>query len=284
MSFWDLLFHGEEYIQKIVKKQVAEQTADLTQQIQVLQQTVQTQNRQIQTLEQQLQKREQGQAAKSVRTPPEPRAGEKEEYPALLTITDFAISPSSRILIRKKADIQPALENLQNTQPMQQVLQQYKTEEAAMLGRMLEQYLQKIKRFAAKLPVQQKKWDEELLSEEVTNKIFSLLQKNLFSVLPVTIQRGYAAKPEFYSRLLAAFNQYLKQCGVYTHQPASKTQLAEEDYDWMQIQPLPAKTQADNGRVASIERLPYCLDYMDEDGERQTYQFDGQMYVYRYDA
>lgn len=309
MSFWDFLFRSDEYIAEEVEKQVTSKTADLRQQVELLQQQVQGLQQQMQGLQQtvqsqrqQLQKQNQvlqkllqqfpvgqGQSPKEAPAatdlPVSPAKPEKAaQAKATLSIAAFALAPAKGLLIRAEDDVPSALQKVKQIQPLQQVLQAYPSEEADIIGRMLARYLQKVERLAEKLPQEQKKWDEEEISEAVTEKIFSLLQKNLLTVLPVTIQRGYAAKPEFYGQLLTVFNQYLQQCSVYTRQPESQDYLAEADYDFMQIQPLAAKTQADDGRVDSIERLPYFLDYVDEDGERQHYQYDGQMYVYRYDA
>ena len=110
------------------------------------------------------------------------------------------------------------------------------------------------------------------------------MQKSLLKMLPVAILRGSARNPSFYEGLLAELNQYLQQCGVYTLLPSSKEYFDTEDCNFMEILPLPRKNHADDKRVESIERLPYCLDYLDEDEERQVCRVDGQISVYRFEA
>ena len=156
--------------------------------------------------------------------------------------------------------------------------------EAVTLTKAMEEYIKRIQRFEAALPQKQTKWDDDIVSEEATSALFAIMQKSLLKMLPVAILRGSARNPSFYEGLLAELNQYLQQCGVYTLLPSSKEYFDTEDCNFMEVLPLPTKNHADDKRVESIERLPYCLDYLDEDEERQVCRVDGQISVYRFEA
>ena len=126
--------------------------------------------------------------------------------------------------------------------------------------------------------------DDAVKMEEATGAVFDIMKKSLLTQLPVAILRGSAKNPLFYGGLLEELNKYLARCGVYTLMPSSKAYFNDDDCHFMEIQPLPTKNRGDDKRVEAIERLPYCLDYIDEDEDRQVCQLDGQMTVYRFEA
>ena len=310
MSLLDWLLHGDEYLEQLGK--LTQRTAYLEQELvqerrerQQLQQEVRQLQQRLQQLQQQLRQPAKPQApvqapAKAsvqipVQTPVQEQSVKKAApaKPAPVTskteakpfdIARFSLAKTDKILIRTSSDIERAVQKIKNTDGLYAFLQKCDDKEAVMITKIMEEYRKRIERFEASLPQKRKKWDEDMVSEEATSALFSIMKKSLLTTLPVTILRGSIRNPSFYGRLLAELNQYLLQCGVYTLMPSSKERFNADDCDFMEIQPLPTKNHGDDRRVESIERLPYCLDYLDEDEDRQVCRLDGQMAVYRFEA
>ena len=289
MSFWDFLdfLHVGKYKKKIGEltqrnkalEQELEQSRgerqQLQQEVQQLQQEVQHLQQELQQLKLRQQLRPQAPAQTPVQAP-------AEEKP--LDITGFSLPHTDRILIKSSSDIPQAIQKIKNIDGICSFLKKSGDKEAVTLTKAMEEYMKRIQRFEAALPQKQTKWDDDIVSEEATSALFAIMQKSLLKMLPVAILRGSARNPSFYEGLLAELNQYLQQCGVYTLLPSSKEYFDTEDCNFMEVLPLPTKNHADDKRVESIERLPYCLDYLDEDEERQVCRVDGQISVYRFEA
>lgn len=296
MSFWDFFdfLHVGKYKKKIGEltqrnkalEQELEQSRREGQQLQQERQQLQQELLQLQQERQhlqqelqQLQLRQQLRPQAPAQTPVQAPA---EENP--LDISGFSLPHTDRILIKSSSDIPKAIQKIKNIDGICSFLKKSGDKEAVTLTRAMEEYIKRIQRFEAALPQKQKKWDDDIVSEEATSALFAIMQKSLLTMLPVAILRGSARNPSFYKGLLVELNQYLQQCGVYTLMPSSKEYFDTEDCNFMNILPLPTKNHADDKRVESIERLPYCLDYLDEDEERQVCRVDGQISVYRFEA
>ena len=298
MSFWKLLFHGDEYLKQEIRKQVGKKIAKLTERIGLLEQELEQTKREqmqlkqrVQAQAQQIRDLEQWRTAAKVAAPVVKDAEPRKPAPVMpmpekkpFDIKRFSIPKPDKVLIRTASDVVRAMENIKNIDSLCAFLKNYGDKDAMMIAKLVAQYQERVERFESALPQKRKKWDDEMVSEEATGAVFDIMKKSLLTQLPVAILRGSAKNPLFYGGLLEELNKYLARCGVYTLMPSSKAYFNDDDCHFMEIQPLPTKNRGDDKRVEAIERLPYCLDYIDEDEDRQVCQLDGQMTVYRFEA
>ena len=97
----------------------------------------------------------------------------------------------------------------------------------------------------------------------------------------VAIYRGGQAAAG-YEQLLRRINAYLINSGLYTQKilPGMAVEGAMLEY----INPPFVKrtaSPAEDNRIAEVERLPYFIDYENDDGESETMRSKGSIIVMR---
>ena len=145
--------------------------------------------------------------------------------------------------------------------------------------KLLTNHLRDAKKFIDKLKLSDAEDDE--LSEVVTIKYFKLFHRIIFDNFIVSIKRGLGNSTEYYSGLLAAVNEYLSRCGIYTVNATANRKAESDDYENMSPQTLKTNDATLNGTISEIERLPYRINYLDEFGEQKYFQYPGVMNVYK---
>lgn len=207
------------------------------------------------------------------------KAAAPKEAPS---IASFSLDRPQEPLVKDRADIDSFLKCVTDTHVLEDFLQQSTFSEKDVFQRLLNSYHKRLQIWTDKLPKKLADLDDEEVSESVTTGFFSVLTKGLLDTLPIAIYRGAARNPEFYQSFLNAFNQYLQHCGVYTWPLRSQTHFDEHDLDYLTISRLDTPDKTKDNCVAEIEQLPYCLDYLDDDGERQFCLRPGRLSLWKY--
>lgn len=111
-----------------------------------------------------------------------------------------------------------------------------------------------------------KRYDEDELSEKVTEKFFKVIGDNILDNVIPGIYRGGQSAPG-YADLLQKLNGYLSRYGIYTLGISPGTVLTSDLSDHIEI-PILKQTSAasEDGKIAEVELLPYFIDYEDDDG------------------
>lgn len=207
------------------------------------------------------------------------KAAAPKEAPS---IASFSLDRPQEPLVKDRADIDSFLKCVTDTHVLDDFLQQSTFSEKDVFQRLLNSYHKRLQIWTDKLPKKLAELDDEEVSESVTTGFFSVLTKGLLDTLPIAIYRGAVRNPEFYQSFLNAFNQYLQHCGVYTWPLRSQTHFDEHDLDYLTISRLDTPDKTKDNCVAEIEQLPYCLDYLDDDGERQFCLRSGRLSLWKY--
>ena len=126
------------------------------------------------------------------------------------------------------------------------------------------------------------KFDEDILSQECTEAFFKVLSKSFLKQLMNAVWRGRKDNPEFYGRLLAKLNAYLAACRVYTIPIEPKKFMKPSDIEHMAIISKDTPNKSEDKLIDEVERLPYNIDYLNEDGEIEHITCDGNMVVCKY--
>ena len=146
--------------------------------------------------------------------------------------------------------------------------------------KLLAAHTKEVKRFVDKLKPDD--LDEAELSETVTAKYFKLFQRTIFDNILIAIRRGLKTSDKtFYADFLKKLNDYLTRCGIYSLNVKADRQADSDDYENMTPQTLKADDENPSGKIGSIERLPYRINYLDEFGEQKFLQHAGIMNVYK---
>ena len=213
-----------------------------------------------------------------------------------LTIENFDIKPNGRVFFTNKPD--EVFQNLKiadNLAGLTTFLESSDFDKKDNFIRILDNYRQNLKKVSDK--VRRKKFNEDALSEEVTEAFFNTLSKHFLATIPISIYRGArletletldAAEQEkefkFYSAFLVKVNEYLAACHVYTAPIIPKSTMTSSDIDRMSVTRKDTEDPAEDNVIDEVERLPYYMDYVSENGEIENFCSEGKMVVLKYDG
>ena len=213
-----------------------------------------------------------------------------------LTIENFDIKPNGRVFFTNKPD--EVFQNLKiadNLAGLTTFLESSDFDKKDNFIRILDNYRQNLKKVSDK--VRRKKFNEDALSEEVTEAFFNTLSKHFLATIPISIYRGArletletldAAEQEkefkFYSAFLVKVNEYLAACHVYTAPIVPKSTMTSSDIDRMSVTRKDTDDPAEDNVIDEVERLPYYMDYVSENGEVENFCSEGKMVVFKYDG
>ena len=114
------------------------------------------------------------------------------------------------------------------------------------------------------------KYDEDEISEELSEGFFKILKKYFIDKLMVGIYRGMKSGDSFYLGFLKNINEYLKSCNVYTRLLKINVKKTREDDNDIDILPKPTDDESKNNIIEEVEMLPYYLDFINEYDERES--------------
>lgn len=123
------------------------------------------------------------------------------------------------------------------------------------------------------------KYDEDEISEELSEGFFKILKKYFIDKLMVGIYRGMKSGDSFYLRFLKNINEYLKGCNVYTRLLKINVKKTREDDNDIDILPKPTDDESKNNIIEEIEMLPYYLDFINEYDEKESIVIYGRAIV-----
>ena len=126
------------------------------------------------------------------------------------------------------------------------------------------------------------KYDLDELSEEITNRFFKIIGEILLDNIMIGIYRG-GKNSVGYEQFLQKLNQYLSNCGIYTHEILPGEMVEGDLLDDIDP-PISKKTsiKSDDGKVGEVELLPYFMTYEDGDGDLDTFQKRGRIIILKY--
>ena len=216
--------------------------------------------------------------------------------PTFLTIENFDLKPTGRIFFTDKPD--EVFQNLKiasNLSGLTSFLATSKFAKKENFIRIIENYRQNLKKVTDK--VRRKKFNEDALSEEVTDAFFNTLSKFFLATIPISIYRGARKETldaedenlreeefKFYSEFLKRVNDYLASCHVYTVPVLPKNLMTSNDIDRMSVTRKETTNPDEDNLIDEVERLPYFMDYMTEGGETENFCSEGKMVVLKYDG
>ena len=213
-----------------------------------------------------------------------------------LTIENFDIKPNGRVFFTNKPDeVFKNLKIADNLAGLTTFLESSDFDKKDNFIRIIDNYRQNLKKVSDK--VRRKKFNEDALSEEVTEAFFNTLSKHFLATIPISIYRGArqetletldAAEQEkefkFYSSFLVKVNEYLAACHVYTAPIVPKSTMSSSDIDRMSVTRKDTEDPAEDNVIDEVERLPYYMDYVSENGEVENFCSEGKMVVLKYDG
>ena len=202
---------------------------------------------------------------------------------ASLKISDFQIKNLNRPLFTNNVnDVEKSLAVAENLSEINSFLEKSDFNQKDNFIRLVKNYQQNLQKFSDK--VRHGKFDEDIFSEEVTDAFFDVLQKYFLATLPVSILRGSRENPKFYSAFLESVNKYLSACNVYTEFIEPKKFMKSGDVEKMTIIKKDTSVPSEDKIIDEVERLPYFINYLTEDGESEKFCCEGKMVVLKFDG
>lgn len=146
--------------------------------------------------------------------------------------------------------------------------------------RNFEKHYSEMQRFIKKLDLNA--YDDDILYEKVTEKYFKVFQGMIFNNVMVSIYRNMDNQPAFYRPFLKIVNNYLTRCGIYTRYIAPNQKITDEDYADFEPIVRAVDDPAKDDIIDEIERLPYRILYISDNGKTTYRQFMGSIFVNKY--
>ena len=213
-----------------------------------------------------------------------------------LTIENFDIKPTGRIFFTNRPDeVFKNLKIASNLAGITSFLEGSNFSKKENFIRIVENYRQNLKKVTDK--VRRKKFNEDALSEEVTEAFFNTLSKFFLATIPISIYRGarqetlesldenvHEEEFKFYSTFLTKINEYLASCQVYTASVLPKNLMTSGDIDRMSVTRKETENESEDNLIDEVERLPYYMDYLTEGGETENFCSEGKMVVLKFDG
>ncbi len=216
-------------------------------------------------------------------TSPKPTPQTSTTPRGLLDIRDFNIKKSDAIFLPNDRDqVAAQLKIADNLSDITDFLarENYDPKKRAMLVDIINIYKHELNKVIDKF--NRGKFDEDILSQECTEAFFKVLSKSFLKQLMNAVYRGRKDNPEFYAGLLARLNAYLAACRVYTIPIEPKKFMKPSDIEHMAIISKNTTNKSEDNLIDEVERLPYNIDYLNEDGEIEHITCDGNMVVCKY--
>ena len=122
--------------------------------------------------------------------------------------------------------------------------------------------------------------DEEDLSERASSTFFDLLGKHILNNLAVALYRSLEYKMDDAVLLIVdSLNHYLVGCGVTTVSVKPNEKITKEIASVCSIMIEHVDDRAKDDHILEVEKLPYYLDYIDEDGDKDKLYSNGKITV-----
>ena len=197
-------------------------------------------------------------------------------------LTAFQIENRRNLLLSGNAEaIKNELQPVLHIKPILDYLKQSDFEQKAIYIKMFDKLKNDVEKFIDTLVIDS---DDDVF-ENVTEAFFKIIKKDLLSTLMVAIRRGMNIEKDrpFYVQLLELINTYLRSCCIYTEKIEEGIKYTDAILDKMEPLRKPTSDIAKDKEIEEIERLPYCIDFFNEDGERESMCYEGQCVILKYE-
>lgn len=212
-------------------------------------------------------------------TPPQPEPPKPPRPPQPEPPSPFELPHEKRMLFSdSSAHNHEALARVRDLALIESYLDEHPMEDTHILQVMLQQYVKALKKELDGFDKDD--FDPEEWAQELSDTVWNAIEPQFIVKIMTTIARGLRIpeKAAFYRGMLQVANAYLSQLYIYTEPVHEGDVFAQQD-----IEPnvIDAPDAAHAGRIQSINRLPYYLDYIDDSGEVQRKTADGSAIVWR---
>lgn len=176
-----------------------------------------------------------------------------------------------------KIELQKAL----NTDNIIKFLQQSSLENKQTYLKFFEKYKRDVQKFIDKVVVDE---DDEEIWENITEKFFEIVQKDILSNFMISIYRGLKSESDrrMYEQFLSELNKYLAFCCIYTQYIHPDVKYTKDDINDMESSQKETNDLGKDGYIDEVEQLPYYIDYLNEDGEKEHFCYDGRFVIWKY--
>lgn len=196
-------------------------------------------------------------------------------------IKKFDIAKTDKLFLsgdtsKIKIELQKAL----NTDNIIQFLQQSSLENKQTYLSIFERYKKHVQKFIDNVDINE---DDEDIWEDITEKFFKIVQNDILSNFMIGIYRGIKNEKAVYEQFLNEVNKYLTSCCIYTRYIHPDVKYTKDDLNDM----VPLKKETNDlekdDYIDEVERLPYYIDYLNEDGEKEYFCYDGKFVILKYE-
>lgn len=175
------------------------------------------------------------------------------------------------------------LEKAMNVSGIIEVLGDIELENREVFIKLFNKYQKNLKKLIDNLEIDEE--DEDIIFEKITEKFLDILKRDILDNVLIAIYRSMKNnnQKELYEKLLMKINEYLISCSIYTRYIVPNRKYTE--LDLKDMEPLAKKTdkQEKDGLIDEVERLPYYINYVNEDKETDCLGIDGKFIVLKYD-
>lgn len=195
-------------------------------------------------------------------------------------IKNFDIAKTGNLFLsgdisKIKSELQKAL----NTSNIIQFLQQSSLESKQTYLNIFERYNKHIQKFIDNVNIEE---DDEDIWENITEDFFKIVQNDILSNFMIGIYRGIKNGNKLYEVFLNEVNKYLTSCCIYTRYIHPDIKYTKDDLNDM----VPLKKETSDiekdDYIDEVERLPYYIDYLNEDREKEYFCYDGRFVILKY--
>ena len=198
-------------------------------------------------------------------------------------IKKFDIAKTDKLFLsgdtsKIKIELQKAL----NTDNIIQFLQQSSLENKQTYLNIFERYKKHIQKFIDNADIDEDE-DNDDIWENITEKFFKIVQNDILSNFMIGIYRGIKNEKAVYEQFLNEVNKYLASCCIYTRYIHPGVKYTKDDLNDM----VPLKKETSDiekdDYIDEVERLPYYIDYLNEDKEKEYFCYDGRFVILKYE-
>ena len=117
--------------------------------------------------------------------------------------------------------------------------------------------------------------------EAIAGEYFGIFQRIFLNNILLAVYRGLKNGNPFYTGLVAPVTDYLAACGFSTRDVVPGRAIRDEDYEDMHLYLKKTDSPELDNVIFEVERLPYYLRYLNEEGEEMSLCCQGALTLYK---
>lgn len=206
--------------------------------------------------------------------------GEDQEEKSPVPSSLFELPHDDKFLFTDNtAHNRDAFVQLRRLEPLMTFLDAHPMKDTHSLQSLLQQYEKQLNKKLKEF--NRDEFDPEEWAQALADLVWDVMKTQFFGSgkIMTTIARGlnFPETEEFYKAFLPIVNDYLKSLHIYTEPVHAGDVFAQQDIEPNKIA---APDAAHVGRIKTVDRLPYYLDYLDDSGDLQRKVADGSAVVW----